>query len=312
MGVVKQFEELIQIQKNNSHELLGQLNSPISDKQIEQIETLAGEQLPEDFKQLYKYANGQEFNTKGVLLGDEFVSAQEIIQHLEWSRNLIKPEVKTIPHPEKSESLIKQIVDFYISKAPKHKLFGLQKSWYKIQFSCAVGSYEGPYSYQHERTTSQDRKYFKIDDYKEVAAIIKQLHELEKPIYNWDELKFIVYADGKYEVERSCADFDDLIRLTSTPKNAINANYVNYQKWIPIFSDGAGNYLGIDLIPGIKGKKGQIINFGRDKEEQDMIVFADSLSDFFEFIKTELEKPDNKLMNLELHLHDTLKNLKKE
>jgi len=84
--------------------------------------------------------------------------------------------------------------------------------------------------------------------------------------------------------------------------------YFNY-KWLPVFSDYGGNYIGIDLDPDTNGKKGQIINFGRDEEI--MIVLADSLEEFFDFILTEISKPDNKLLKLEHHLHDTLKELKK-
>jgi cell wall assembly regulator SMI1 len=45
--------------------------------------------------------------------------------------------------------------------------------------------------------------------------------------------------------------------------------------WIPLFQDGdRADYLGVDLAPDAKGKRGQVINFGRD-EDQHFIAFAD-------------------------------------
>jgi len=60
--------------------------------------------------------------------------------------------------------------------------------------------------------------------------------------------------------------------------------------------------------PDNEGKKGQIINFGRD--EENMFVIADNLDLFFDFMLTEAKKPDNKLLNSKFHLHDTLRKLK--
>jgi cell wall assembly regulator SMI1 len=121
-------------------------------------------------------------------------------------------------------------------------------------------------------------------------------------------LEFVVFANGKYEVERTFYDFDNQIPFTSTPGNAIRKKYFHY-KWLPLFSDYSGNYLGIDCDPDINGKKGQIINFGRD--EEDMVVLADSLEHFFDFILSEIKTADSSLLHTEYHLHDTLKKLKK-
>jgi cell wall assembly regulator SMI1 len=52
--------------------------------------------------------------------------------------------------------------------------------------------------------------------------------------------------------------------------------------WIPFAADGSGNFIALDLAPGPKGTKGQIISCGRD--EQEMVVIANSLESFYSFI----------------------------
>ena len=310
MNITTKFQEIINIQRNNSDEPIGTLSNPISESNIEKIENLLEEKLPNEIKELYSLANGQNDDGNGVLFGDEFCNADEIIRQLEFSRTLINSGTKTILNPEQSDKLLKQIVDFYVSKAPKHKLFGLQKSWHKMEFECGTDSFGGPYLYATEDTTDKERKILKID-FKEldsVSSIINELHELEKRTYKWDELKFVVYSNGKYEVERSAYDFNET-SFTSTPKNAIQKKYFHY-KWLPIFSDYGGNYIGIDLDPDKKGTKGQVINFGRD--EEDMFVLAENLDSLFDKILAEISKSENRLINSENQLHETLKEMTKK
>lgn len=310
MNIISKLEEIKRLQEVNSDENIGVFNSPITESEILRIENLIEEPLPLDFKQLYLYANGQGNEDKGILLGELFIDSNEIIRQLEFSRTLIKPETKTIDNPQKSQDLLQKIIDFYLCKAPKHKMLGLKKSWYKIEFKCGVGSYGGPYIYAGENTTSKEREILKIEfkDYDSISGIIKELHKLEEKSYNWDELNFVVYSNGKFEVERSFYNFDNEISFSSTPENCIKKKYFHY-KWIPIFSDFGGNYIGMDLDPDTNGKKGQIINFGRD--EENMFVLAENLSDFFDFIIQEIKRPNSILLNSESHLHDILKELKK-
>jgi cell wall assembly regulator SMI1 len=309
MEIINKFQQIIEIQNENSNEKIGELNTPISNEHLFKIEKLISEPLSNEFKELYSFSNGQSFDGKGLLFGERFISSEEIIKQLEFSLTLVKPNDKTIDNPEKSEQLLKTIIDFYVDKAPKHKLLGLTKIWYKIEFDCSVGSYGGPYIYFDKNVTTKERETFKIEfeEYKNIANTIKELHELEKSAYNWDELNFTVFSDKSYKVERTFYDFDNQISFTSTPENAIKKKYFHY-KWIPLFSDFGGNYIGIDLDPDTNGKKGQIINFGRDEEK--MLVIADSLEHFFDLILTEIKNPNNKLINSEYHLHDTLRELK--
>ncbi len=310
MDLISKLQQIILIQNDNSDEKTGSFNNPISTKHITQIEKLLGESLSDEFIKLYSFANGQSESGKGILLGERFISSEEIITQLEFSLTLVKPENKIIKNIVQSDKLLKEIVDFYVDKAPKHKLYGIKKSWYKIEFKCGVGSYQGPYIYLNENTTSKEREVLEVnfESYKIIARIINELHELEKETYNWDELEFVVFSNGKYDVERTFFDFDNQITFTSIPENFIKKKYFHC-KWLPLFSDYGGNYIGIDFDPDIKGKKGQIINFGRDEEE--MIVLGDSLEQFFDFILIEIKKKDNNLLNLKNHLHDELKKLKK-
>jgi len=310
MEISNKLQHIIQIQNDHSEEKFGELNKPITDEQIFSIEKHLDEPLPNEFKELYSFSNGQSKSGNGILFGLTFISSDEIIKQLEFCLTLVKPVNKTINNPDKSKQFLKTIIDFYIDKAPKHKFFGVKKSWYKIEFNCGVGSYGGPYIYFDENTTSKERETFKIGfgDYEIIAETIKQLHELEKSTHNWDELNFVVYSDTTYKVERSFYDFDNQISFTSTPENAIRKKYFHY-KWLPLFSDLGGNYIGIDFDPDIKGIKGQIINFGRD--EENMFVVADSLENFFGLLLTEIKNPNTKLLNLENHLIDILRALKK-
>jgi len=309
MDIIEKWNQIIDWQKDNSKEKTFLLAGPIENEDLKQMEELIGEALPAAFKTLYLYADGQIENGPGMLFGEEFMNSKAIINQLEISRTFLKPKDKKVEHPEKSKLLLDAIVDFYIAQAPQHKLFGFQKSWYKIEFSCSTGSYGGPYLYKNKNTTEKEREILEIEykDYKSIAETIEKLAHLEKESYNWDELKFIVYADGKYEVEREYYNFDEEIPFTSTPENAIKKKYFHY-KWIPIFSDYGCNYIGIDLDPDINGTKGQIINFGRDEEK--MIVIAPNLESFFDFILNEIKANNAQKLKSEFHLHDQIREIK--
>jgi cell wall assembly regulator SMI1 len=309
MNLINKWNEIISWQKENLTNKLADLSNPVSEKQIIKIEALLEESVPFEFRQLYSFADGQESNGDGLLFGDCFVDSNQIIQNLEFSRTLIKPQNPSIENPQKSEELIKKIVDFYTENAPAHKLWGLKKSWYKIEFECGTNSFGGPYLYASENTPSKERINFKIDDYKPIMSTIKTLHKLEEKSYNWDELHFIVYANGTFEVNRNYYDFGEET-FTSTPENAIKKKYFHY-KWLPVFSDEGGNYIGIDLDPDINGKKGQIINFGRDEDK--MVVLADNLEDFFDLMLNQCkqDKGGEFLSQLDkVHLHDILRGIK--
>jgi len=74
-----------------------------------------------------------------------------------------------------------------------------------------------------------------------------------------------------------------------------------------LISDLGGNYIGIDLDPDTNGIKGQVIIFGRD--EEDMIVLANSWDEFLDWNLDLIEKEGEKLKS-ESHLHDIYKQIK--
>jgi cell wall assembly regulator SMI1 len=306
MSIVDKFRKLIEWQKDAPGELPAELSQQITEEEINTIEALLGEQVPQAFREMYTYANGQ---TQGnaVMFGHGFLNAQQIIKQLQDSKDFVKPAEPFIENPEKSKALLDKIVAFYVEHTPTRNMLGIKQKWYKIEFACSPSSYEGPYLYKSENTTEENRETITIKNYKEVEELVDEIYYLEKRTYNWDTLQFKVFANGTYEVERTYYNFNDTIPFTSTPKDSIKRIYYHH-KWLPLFEDYGGNYIGIDLDPDVNGTKGQIINFGRD--EEDMFVFADDLESFFDLILNEIEVNGGKAFKHVHHLHDVIKEIK--
>lgn len=55
-----------------------------------------------------------------------------------------------------------------------------------------------------------------------------------------------------------------------------------HEGWIPFVTDFGGNHLAVDLAPGPRGVRGQVINFGRD--ERRVFQVARSLGEFFAWL----------------------------
>jgi cell wall assembly regulator SMI1 len=308
MSIVNKLQQIIHVQTQHSGINPASFNDPINDINLKNIEQLLGEALPDDFLTLYRFADGQQEKSAGIFFGEKFMSSKEITDQLTFSKSLIKPEINVIENPQKSDELLKKIIDFYISKTIKRNLFGIKQKWYKIEFSCGPDSFGGPYLYSRDTTQENEREIVEIDSmsYDLISNTIKEIHNLEKEGYNWDNLEFIVYSTGEYKVDRTFYDFDNQLEISSTPDNAIRKKYFHY-KWLPIFSDYSGNYIGIDMDPDINGSKGQVIIFGRD--EQKMIVLGNSMEEVFDLVIDEINKPGNKLLNSNNHLHDILKDI---
>lgn len=84
--------------------------------------------------------------------------------------------------------------------------------------------------------------------------------------------------------------------------------------WIPFASDGSGNYIALDLTPGVNGKVGQIITCGCDENE--MCVISESLEAFYAFIieqfdagRCSYEKDRSCVIWKNGHLFDELKQI---
>ncbi len=80
--------------------------------------------------------------------------------------------------------------------------------------------------------------------------------------------------------------FNDRPSYESAPPGAIRNVYAS-PGWIAFAIDSGGNSIGIDLDPGPRGTRGQVINFGRDEFEK--FVLARSTSEFLEWFAGQLE-----------------------
>lgn len=294
------FKNIINWQIQNKRLSDKSLESGIKPEMVAEIEETLNENFPEDLLEIYQYTNGRNSGSNEyIFLGLNFMNSFEILNQLRFCNSLIKSEFEPT---EKSEPLVKKILKFYKQNAPKHPMFGLRKSWYKIEAQCGIGGhYGGPYLYKNEKTTNKERKPIRIQDYSGIRETIKELHEMEKN--SWDELSFVIYSNDNYELERKIFEFDN---PKSNPKEAVKEiNFHN--KWIPFISDEGGNYIGYDLDPGKKGQKGQIIIYGRDEPEN--VVIGNSLTEFLTKISNDLLFNDGKYLITQYHLFENLKRM---
>ena len=72
----------------------------------------------------------------------------------------------------------------------------------------------------------------------------------------------------------------------SIPPNFIRETFA-HPMWIPLITDGVGNYIGIDLSPASEGLLGQVILFGRDFDFKFQI--SDNWGDFLLIFANDLE-----------------------
>ncbi|MGL3199273.1 MULTISPECIES: SMI1/KNR4 family protein [Curtobacterium] len=79
--------------------------------------------------------------------------------------------------------------------------------------------------------------------------------------------------DG-YEQQEEMDEF-----ASSTPEGFVQPKY-SARGWIPLTHDGSGNHIGVDLDPGPAGTVGQVIMFGADDDEHQ--VLAPSLTSYLE------------------------------
>lgn len=91
-------------------------------------------------------------------------------------------------------------------------------------------------------------------------------------------------ADVEREIrgwrEQDEAAFDEADEnLVSDTAGAVSEVYWN-PMWLPVASDGGGNFLVVDLAPGPAGTRGQVVNAGRDEELR--FVLGNSLGEFLE------------------------------
>ena len=74
-----------------------------------------------------------------------------------------------------------------------------------------------------------------------------------------------------------CADM-----MSSDPPGVVKPVYTN-RHWIPLTHDHGGNHVGLDFDPDDEGTPGQVIAYGRDEDEKQLL--ATSFEAFYRFAR---------------------------
>jgi cell wall assembly regulator SMI1 len=300
-SIVEKFRAIIEWYSKNNPEETRTLVTRANVTKIAEVQNLVDKKLPQEFIELYSSFNGEEGPGMGIFLAHSFLSLEEIMQVIETSKTFVKPQKRVIDDPVESERLIKAIIGEFEKSLPK------DTPWYKLEFMCAPSTLQLPYFYPDQNTTDRQKQMFDLDDVAQqnVMDLAKQLHDLEKTGYNWDELHVMAFKDGDHHAKRQDFSFIAEIPFTSFPEGAIKKNYFN-PNWIPIIFDNLGNYIGLDLDPDVNGKFGQVIVFGRDEEE--MFVIGDSFEKFLDFNLELIKKNPDEFLGGK-HIHDIYKGI---
>lgn len=109
----------------------------------------------------------------------------------------------------------------------------------------------------------------------------------------WLGLEFLALENVREQWQSWCAiaeETDMNIQIddcTSYPRGAVQTLYA-CPGWIPLAFDWGGNHFGVDLAPGLQGRMGQVINFGRDDIHK--YVMASSLGVYLEWQLEQLKE----------------------
>ncbi len=109
--------------------------------------------------------------------------------------------------------------------------------------------------------------------------------------------------------------------MRSFPPETVALDYTN-AGWVPLTRDAGVNHIGVDLAPGPKGVRGQVIIFGRNENEK--CVLADSWGEFLSDYATFLESGSVRDFDpnttdpsdwfdgaMDAHPHDVLRTMRK-
>lgn len=110
---------------------------------------------------------------------------------------------------------------------------------------------------------------------------------LRESVEHWRQW---VEGYGENLKDGSASDLD--AKCSSFPDGYVRPVYFD-NGWVPLTYDSSGNHIGIDLNPGPKGTRGQVIIFGRDDEFHS--VLASSWGQFLTDLADELEAGNYRL-----------------
>ncbi len=298
MTIPQKLEKISEWTFNNYIFPSEKLSKTLNKELLSSIENLLEEEIPEEFIELYSHFNGdEEGEGTGSLLGLQFMDLKRVISDLEFSRTLIKPKGKKLEESQTTKHLISKIVEYFLSTIPK------DKNWIRLELECSPHSLGGPYLYLEDNEERIILKFLEDSDI--VFELCNKLHQLEKDFINWDKLEFVIYPSGLYDMKRIETNWDEIMDLKSFPDKSVKLKYFHY-KWLPIFTDGGGNFIGMDLDPDENGKKGQIIIFGRD--ERTLAVISNDLNSFLDFVLHTIDKKPEIFLT-ENHIHEIFKHL---
>ena len=306
MNGLEKFEYITHWYSSNTSEETSKLKVQKNIDLMSQVESIIEEAIPNEIREIFLTYDGEDKAGYGTFIGHSLVSLEEIAKELINSRSNIKPKKPRISNPKKSDEIIAALNVIYRSLVPGEKrLVFFKKKWYKLFYEGSANSRGGPYFYRDKSTSDREREILRLsrEQGAQVQNLLKELQELERESYNWDNIECTLYGDSSYSIERKFYNFSE--GLSSFPEGCIKT--IDYHfGWLPMIKDHGGNFIGIDFDPDENGTKGQVIVYGRD--EKLMFVLAKSWTEFLELVlKIIQEKPDDLLQAC--HLHDYFKKL---
>jgi cell wall assembly regulator SMI1 len=293
-------------------------------KNLAILEALIGNKLPKNYVEIMTYFNSFKYDKTqhSDILSLDIVKLETAISTCEFGKSVQKREFPYIANYEESKKLELAIMDecFVLNS-----IFELDKieNFYSISYIIKSVGNGYPRVYDKsgniiEITQFKNNKFFNLYHAKsrKLIELVEELRTFENKSYNWDELNIQVFKNNAYSFNKEIEGImvTSALSFTSTPIDAIKKQYF-CPFWLPFLEDGCGNYIGLDLSPQYKGKSGQIINFGRDEEE--MVVLADNLEEFFDLLISEInlkttKRKYKKYNNTYLLKKTAIKNLKKQ
>ncbi len=272
MTLTEKFAAVVKWYSQRQKEPVRQLSKTGRTPSILKVEQLTGLLLPVWYKELYATYDGEVGRGPGSFLGDSFLSMDEVVRNAQFAASLVKPGERKTDSSQQFNRTLDEINAIIRLSVPKGT------PWHKIEFDVSGGSLGGPYLYETAESTPTQRVLLELGwpIQKRILESAKELHALVIEIYNWDRLNVITYTET-FEIQR--VDYDFTSQLRSTPTGAIRLKYFHL-KWIPVFGDNGGNYIGVDFDPDAKGVLDQVIIFGRDEHE--MVVLAPSFDAFLD------------------------------